>query len=92
MVCRPKQGGIRCAMIPWRNLLIGLFLIKNNGYQHQAGADYRERYALFVMGTVPETMAPDKKSVVFLEIFGILPEDFITLPRFCVNLADISLP
>lgn len=41
---------------------------KDNGYQYQTGAYYLERYALFVMGTAPETVVPDKKSVEgFLE-------------------------
>lgn len=66
---------------------------KDNGYQYQTGAYYLERYALFVMGAALETVVPDKKvSRDFLEIFRILPEAFITLPRFCANSADISLP
>lgn len=36
---------------------------KDNGYQYQTGAYYLERYALYVMGTAPETVVSNKKSV-----------------------------
>lgn len=56
-------------MIPCQNLSIGLFSNKReNGYQYQTGAYYLNKYAGFVMETVPETVIPDKKSVEgFLE-------------------------